>query len=59
MSAILTTTADGIAVDAATRDQTAAAVDEYRFFGELAVLLHRGAGMRSAAPRGSPPTTRS
>jgi len=59
MSAILMATADGIAVDAATRGQNAAAVDEYSVLGELAVLLYRGAGMRSVARRGSPPTRRS
>jgi len=54
MSAILMATADGIAVDAATRGQSAAEADEYRVLGALAVVLYRGEGMRSAAHRGLP-----
>ena len=41
MSALLMATADGIAVNAAVEGRGAAAAEEYRVLGELAVLLYR------------------
>ena len=42
MSAVLMAIADGIAVNAATHGQGAAAPDSYRVLGDLAKLLYRG-----------------
>jgi AcrR family transcriptional regulator len=53
MSALLMATADGIAVNAAVEGRGAAAAEEYRVLGELAVLLYRQLGGQRASRRSS------